>query len=196
MHTDAMSASDTSTSALMSNSVTRPMMASRMMGTPHSRMAIHAISNGSGWMPARLSTTAIPESTSRVRSFWMPPHSSRCSSCSMSFFTRNDLFSEKHGPAGPFRRMQNGSLLSLKCTYRGMCICFGMIIHIGVWVCQEGKEKRDKPSPSSLRDAGFPEETLFTRTGKYKKLPLSGERMHIVRRRGLSPYWQSVPRPW
>ena len=47
MMTDAMSAMDTSTSALMSNAVTSPMTASRMMGTPHRRMATHA-----GSMPA------------------------------------------------------------------------------------------------------------------------------------------------
>ena len=78
MATEAMRARDTSTSALMSKAVTRPMTASRMIGMPHRMMAIHAMSKGEGRMPSRLSTTAIPEMTSRVTSFLMPPNSRSC----------------------------------------------------------------------------------------------------------------------
>ena len=42
MQTEAISASETSTSALMSNAVTRPMTASRMMGMPQRMIAAHA----------------------------------------------------------------------------------------------------------------------------------------------------------
>ena len=48
MHTEAIRARDTSTSALMSKAVTRPMTASRMMGTPQRMMATHAGSKGRG----------------------------------------------------------------------------------------------------------------------------------------------------
>ena len=48
MQTEAMSARETSTSALMSKAVISPMTASKTMGRPHSTMAIHAISKGSG----------------------------------------------------------------------------------------------------------------------------------------------------
>lgn len=46
MSTDAIRASETSTSALISNSVTSPMTASRMIGIPHRMIATHAGSNG------------------------------------------------------------------------------------------------------------------------------------------------------
>ena len=61
MKTLAMRASETSTSAVMSNSVKRPMTASRMMGTPHRMMATHAIENGNGSTPASESASATPE---------------------------------------------------------------------------------------------------------------------------------------
>ena len=80
IHTEAMRARDTSTSALMSKAVTRPMTASRRMGRPHRTMATQAASKGKGCMPARLHTTAAPEISSKATSFLIPPTSSRCSS--------------------------------------------------------------------------------------------------------------------
>ena len=91
MHTEAISARDTSTSALMSKAVTRPMMASSTMGTPHRMMAIHAISKEKGCHFARLQITAMPEITSSVTSFLMPPHSSSPSSFSISAFMLSRL---------------------------------------------------------------------------------------------------------
>ena len=66
---DAISAMETSTSALMSNAVTSQMIASRMMGIPQSKIAIHAKSNGNGITGKMLSSSAIPESTRQVMSF-------------------------------------------------------------------------------------------------------------------------------
>ena len=43
MQTEAISAMDTSTSALMSKAVISPMAASSKMGTPHRMIAIHGI---------------------------------------------------------------------------------------------------------------------------------------------------------
>ena len=48
MQTDAISASETGTSALMSNVMTRPMTASNMMGMPQRMIAAHEASNGRG----------------------------------------------------------------------------------------------------------------------------------------------------
>jgi len=48
MQIDATSARETRTPALMSNAVTSPMMASKIIGTPHKIIATHAIENGSG----------------------------------------------------------------------------------------------------------------------------------------------------
>ena len=76
MKTLAMRASETSTSAVMSNSVTRPMTASRMMGTPHRMMATHAIENGNGSTPASESTSATPETARNAMLRLAPPHSS------------------------------------------------------------------------------------------------------------------------
>lgn len=76
MKTLAMRASETSTSAVTSNSVTRPMTASRMMGTPHRMMAIHAIENGNGSTPASESTSATPETARKAMSRLVPPHAS------------------------------------------------------------------------------------------------------------------------
>ena len=44
--TDAISASETSTFALMSNAVTRQMTASKMMGMPQRMIAAHEVPNG------------------------------------------------------------------------------------------------------------------------------------------------------
>lgn len=64
------SASDTSTSALISKAVSSPINASVRMGTPHRIMAAHAISKGKGLQPSILAISAAPESTSRVTSFF------------------------------------------------------------------------------------------------------------------------------
>lgn len=83
MITEATRAMDTSTSALMSKAVTRPMTASRIMGIPHRTMAIHAGSRGKGPGQSRLTSRAAPESTNRVTSFFVPPQSNSSSSFSM-----------------------------------------------------------------------------------------------------------------
>ena len=85
MQTEAISARDTSTSALMSKEVTRPITASRMIGIPHSRMAIHAGSNGKGTRSKILNSNAIPDSTSSMISFLVPPSSRKSSSFSVHF---------------------------------------------------------------------------------------------------------------
>ena len=72
MQTEAISARETSTSALMSKAVIRPITASRMMGTPHRMMATHAGSNGRGKGLKMLSSSAT--------SFFVPPFSSSASS--------------------------------------------------------------------------------------------------------------------
>ena len=73
--TDATSASDTSTSALMSKAVTRPITASRTIGTPQRIIATHAASNGRGGTPAILAASAAPEMARKTISRFMPPHS-------------------------------------------------------------------------------------------------------------------------
>ena len=96
--TEAMRAMDTSTSAFMSNLVTRPMTASAIIGSPHSIMAIQAASNGRGTRSKMLIISAAAEMAKKVMSFFTPPSSRRCSSFSIE-----------------------GSILSY--TYRGICIC-------------------------------------------------------------------------
>ena len=86
MHTDAISASDTSTSALMSNAVTSPMIASSTIGTPHRTIASQAGSNAPKRTPHRLQMTATPEIASSVTSFRMPPSFCSASSLSIHFF--------------------------------------------------------------------------------------------------------------
>ena len=78
--TEAISARDTRTSALMSNSVIRPMTASMIMGIPHRIMATQAASNGSGISLKILMISAIPEMTRKQMSFFIPPISIRASS--------------------------------------------------------------------------------------------------------------------
>lgn len=80
MHTDAISASDTSTSALMSNAVTSPITASGTIGTPHSTTAIHARPKGSGCHLSRLHTSAMPPMASSAMSFFVSPSSGSRSS--------------------------------------------------------------------------------------------------------------------
>ena len=78
--TDAMSASDTSTSALMSNTVIRPMTASSIIGTPQSMIATQAASKGSSTTPDRLTSSETPHSTRKTISRFVPPHSQTASS--------------------------------------------------------------------------------------------------------------------
>ena len=83
MHTEAIRARETSTSALMSKAVTRPITASSTMGTPHRTMAIQAGSKGRGSQSKRLASSAAPPSTRQATSFRVPPQSRRASSFSM-----------------------------------------------------------------------------------------------------------------
>ncbi len=92
MQTDAISASETSTSALMSNAVTRPMTASKMMGMPQRMIATHEASNGRGTRSKMLTISATPEITSSVMSFFVPPSSKNCSSFSIACFTEMTPF--------------------------------------------------------------------------------------------------------
>ena len=92
MQTDAISASETSTSALMSNAVTRPMTASKMMGMPQRMIAAHEASNGRGTRSKMLTISAMPEIRSSVISFFVPPSSKKCSSFSIACFTETAPF--------------------------------------------------------------------------------------------------------
>ena len=58
---EAISAMETSTSALISNSVTSPFKAPQTMGTPHKITASHAKSNGRGRISSMLANSAAPE---------------------------------------------------------------------------------------------------------------------------------------
>ena len=73
---------DTSTSALISKAVTRPIIASRIIGTPHKIIAIQAASNGNGVKSKILITRARPEITNKVTSRFVPPHSKSSSNFS------------------------------------------------------------------------------------------------------------------
>ena len=87
MQTEAISARDTSTSALISKAVARPMIASKIIGTPHKTIDTQAMSKGrKSSMPVRLQIRAIPEITRKVISFFVPPISSKCSSFSINAF--------------------------------------------------------------------------------------------------------------
>ena len=87
MQTEAISARDTSTSALISKAVTSPMIASRIIGTPHKIIATQAMSKGKkSSMPVRLQIRAMPEITRNVISFLVPPISSKCSNFSINAF--------------------------------------------------------------------------------------------------------------
>ena len=76
MMREAIKAMDTSTSALMSKAVTRPMTASKMMGIPQRTTAAQAASKGScGSRSKMLTSRAMPEKTRQVTAFFTPPHS-------------------------------------------------------------------------------------------------------------------------
>ena len=92
MHTDATSARDTNTSALISNAVTSPMTASSTIGTPHRIIATRAGSNAPIRTPHRLQMTAAPDSASSVTSFLMPPSSKSASSFFMSILFSDTIW--------------------------------------------------------------------------------------------------------
>ena len=119
MQTEAMRARDTSTSALMSKAVTRPMTASSTMGMPQRMMATHAASKGSGSSRKILTSSARLERIRNTMSFFVPPSSSSDSSFSMAFFMAR--------------------LLSL-CTYTPMGICALYIWGYGL----SREEKKDR----------------------------------------------------
>ena len=156
MQTDAMSASETSTSALMSKAVTRPIKASRMMGTPHSTMATHAASKGSCAKSNKLTTSATPEMHRNSTSFFMPPSSSRLSSFFANVFIPLSL---------PSRW-----LFQHHYTYRG----------IG---CQAAHTLPGLIFSGKL-------------TAAQKKSTAQKSHALFILAQQLSPYWQSVPRPW
>ena len=79
--TEAMRASETSTSALMSKAVTSPTTASSMMGTPQRTMAAQAASKGRGTRPKMLMMSATAETERQKMSFFRPPHSKNASMC-------------------------------------------------------------------------------------------------------------------
>ena len=81
--TDAISARETRTSALMSNAVTRPIMASNTIGRPQRMMATQAASKGSGAKWKMLIIKAMPDSTRQGMSFFVPPISRKDSSFSI-----------------------------------------------------------------------------------------------------------------
>ena len=85
IQTDAISANETSTSALISNSVTRPITASRIIGIPQKMIATHAGSTGNAFFQKILLRSAIPERTRNVMSFFVPPVSRSCS----NFFVKD-----------------------------------------------------------------------------------------------------------
>ena len=118
---------ETSTSALISKAVTRPTTASRMIGTPHRMIAIHAGSNGRGRMSKMLRNRAIPPITRKAISLFVPPHSSRFSS-----------FCKTNPPL-----FLSASLYQLRLhyTYRGIC-------------CQErGQFFRSQERKIAIRDS-------------------------------------------
>ena len=73
---DAISAIETSTSALMSKAVTSPIAASNIIGIPHNMMGTHAASKDRGTRSKMLMRSAAPDITSSTMPFFMPPASS------------------------------------------------------------------------------------------------------------------------
>ena len=110
IHTEAIRARETSTSALMSKAVTRPITASSTRGTPHRTMATQARSKGRGCQPKRLASRAAPPSTRQVTSFRTPPHSNSCSNFSINSLLRS-LSSLARIPQGVWTHY----------THRGIC---------------------------------------------------------------------------
>ena len=78
--TEAISASETSTSAFMSKTVTSPTTASSIIGTPQRIIAAQAGSKGRKSIPARLKSSEAPPMTRKAISRFIPPHSAAASS--------------------------------------------------------------------------------------------------------------------
>ena len=73
MQMEAISAIETSTSALMSKAVTRPIIASSTMGIPHKTTAIQAGLKGREKGSKILASNARAEITRKAISFFIPP---------------------------------------------------------------------------------------------------------------------------
>lgn len=87
MQTDAISASETSTSALMSNAVTRPMTASKMMGMPQRMIAAHEASNGKGDEIKNADDQRDAGDHEQCDIFFRAAQLKKCSSFSIASFT-------------------------------------------------------------------------------------------------------------
>ena len=70
INTEAIRARDTSTSALISKEVIRPIMASKIIGTPQRIIATHAASTGNGTKSKTLIISESPPSTRNTMSFF------------------------------------------------------------------------------------------------------------------------------
>ena len=79
IHIAAISASDTKTSALISNSVVSPIIASIIIGKPQRTIAIQAMLKGNFIKPVTLKNSDIPDITRNVISFFTPPISIKSS---------------------------------------------------------------------------------------------------------------------
>ena len=106
MLTEAISAIETSRSALTSKAVTRPMKASRIIGAPQSAIAIHAASKGRTSAPKKLAVSAAPETARNAASRFTPPHSRSSSSFStitaVTLRIKNDCVSTVIIPIGVY----------------------------------------------------------------------------------------------
>ena len=120
IQTDAMSARETRTSALISNAVINPIIASMMIGTPQRMIATHAILNGRFTLPVKLSKSAIPDITRNVISLKVY--------CNNQFeiYTKRGSVRFKHCPFDYlniyFDRNSNRDKYSLNC----FCIKFAL----------------------------------------------------------------------
>ena len=73
IHIAAISASETNTSAFISNSVVRPIIASIIIGNPQSIIATHARLTGSFINPVKLKKRDNPDIIKNTISFFTPP---------------------------------------------------------------------------------------------------------------------------
>ena len=91
--TEAISARDTKTSALISKRVMSPIVASTTIGTPHKMIATHDKSTSKSLKPKKLATRAAQDMTRNAMSFLRPPHSNSAS----SFSTSASMMYTRHG---------------------------------------------------------------------------------------------------
>jgi hypothetical protein len=70
----------------MSKAVISPIIASRIIGTPHRIIATHAMSKGSGSRLKILHINAIADMINRIMSFLVPPASRISSNFSINVF--------------------------------------------------------------------------------------------------------------